>query len=75
MGHKKGWSEVMVRAVMSLYDAAKTRVSVGSAYLKKFDVKVDVHQRSASCGMWTLSLKKQEGVWLMNYCMQMTLFS
>ena len=28
----KGLSEVIVRAVMSLYDGAKTRVRVGSAY-------------------------------------------
>ena len=29
VGHEKGLSEVMVRAVMSLYDGAKTRVTVG----------------------------------------------
>ena len=29
---KKDLSEVMVRVVMSLYDGAKTRVRVGSAY-------------------------------------------
>ena len=29
---KKDLSEIMVRAVMSLCDGAKTRVSVGSAY-------------------------------------------
>ena len=29
---KKGLSKVMVQAVMSLYDGAKTRVRVGSAY-------------------------------------------
>ena len=43
---KKGLSEVIVRAVMSLYDGAKTRVRVGSAYLEEFEVKVGVHQRS-----------------------------
>ena len=36
----------MVWAVMSLYDGAKTRVRVESAYSKEFDVKVDVHQGS-----------------------------
>ena len=46
---KKGLSEVIVRAVMSLYDGAKTRVTVGSAYSKKFEVKVGVHQRSVRC--------------------------
>ena len=43
---KKGLSEVMVRAVMSLYDGAKTRVRVGSAYSEEFEVKVVVHQGS-----------------------------
>ena len=43
---KKGLSEVIVRAVMSLYDGAKTRVIVGSAYSEEFEVKVGVHQGS-----------------------------
>ena len=42
----KGLSEVMVWAVMGLYDRAKTRVRVGSAYSEEFEVKVDVHQGS-----------------------------
>ena len=33
---KKGLSEVIVWAAVSLYQGAKTRVSVGSAYAKKF---------------------------------------
>ena len=41
---KKGLSEVIVRAVMSLYDGAKTRVMVGSAYSEEFEVKVGIHQ-------------------------------
>ena len=36
----------MVRAVMSLYDGAKTRVRVGSAYSEEFEIKVDVNQGS-----------------------------
>ena len=44
---KKGLSEVMVRAVMSLYGGAKTRVRVGSAYSGEFEVKVGKHQGSA----------------------------
>ena len=40
---KKGLSEVMVRAVISLYDGSKTRVKVGSAYSEIFQVKVGVH--------------------------------
>ena len=43
---KKGSSEVIVQAVMSLYDGAKTRVRVGSAYSEEFEVKVGVHQES-----------------------------
>ena len=43
---KKGLSEVIVRAVMSLYDGAKTRVTVGSAYSEEFEVNVGVHQGS-----------------------------
>ena len=43
---KKGLSEVIVRAVMSLYNGAKTRVRVGSAYSEEFEVKVGVHQGS-----------------------------
>ena len=43
---KKGLSEIMVWAVMSLYDGAKTRVRVGAAYSEEFEVKVGVHQGS-----------------------------
>ena len=43
---KKGLFEVIVRAVMSLYDGAKTRVRVGSAYSEEFEVNVGVHQGS-----------------------------
>ena len=37
---------VIVWAVMNLYDGAKTRVRVGSAYSKEFKVKVGIHQGS-----------------------------
>ena len=45
---KKGISEVMVRAVMSLYEGAKKRVRVGLELIlsKEFEVKVGVHQGS-----------------------------
>ena len=68
---KKGLSEVMARAVTSLYDGAKTRVRVGSAYSEEFEVKIGVHQFAIVTQMH----KVQEGMWLTNYCMQMILFS
>ena len=43
---KKGLSDAMLRAVMSLYDGAKTGVKVGSAYSDEFEVKVSVQQGS-----------------------------
>ena len=43
---KKGIQEVMVRAVMSLYEGAKTRVRVGLELSEEFEVKVGVHQGS-----------------------------
>ena len=43
---KKGLSEVVVRAVMSLHSVAKTRVRVGFVYSEEFEVKVGVHQGS-----------------------------
>ena len=43
---KKGLSEEMARAVMSLYDGAKLRVRVGSAYSEEFEVNIGVHQGS-----------------------------
>ena len=43
---KKGLSEVMVWAIRSLYDRAKTRVRLVSAYSQEFEVKVGVHQGS-----------------------------
>ena len=77
---KKGLSEVVVRAVMSVYDRAKTRVRVRSAYSEEFEVEVGLHQGPVLLPLlfqllWTLLQKKQEGVWLMNYCMQVNFFS
>ena len=43
---KKGLLEIMIQSVMSLYDGAKTKVKVGSAYSENFLVKVGVHQGS-----------------------------
>ena len=44
---KRGIPEAMVRAVMSLYEGAKTRVRVGLELSEEFEVKVGVHQVSA----------------------------
>ena len=43
---KRGIPEAMVRAVMSLYKGAKTRVRVGLELSEKFEVKVGVDQES-----------------------------
>ena len=43
---KKGLSEVMIRAVISLYDGVKTSVKVEFAYSEESKVKVGVHQAS-----------------------------
>ena len=43
---KKGIPELMVRAVMSLYEGAKTRARVGLELSEEFEVKVSVHQGS-----------------------------
>ncbi|XP_077862361.1 uncharacterized protein LOC144344061 [Saccoglossus kowalevskii] len=43
---KRGIPETIVRAVMSLYEGAKTRVRVGSELSEEFEVKVGVHQGS-----------------------------
>ena len=46
VGLEKGLSEVMVRAVMNLYNGAETRLRVGSVYSEEFKVKIGVHQGS-----------------------------
>ena len=43
---KGGVQELMVKAVMSLYESAKTRVIVGQELSEEFEVKVGVHQES-----------------------------
>ena len=43
---KRDIPEVMVRAVMSLYEGAMTRVRVGLELFEEFGVKVGVHQGS-----------------------------
>ena len=43
---KKGFSEVIVRALMSFHHGAKTKVQVGSELSEELLVKVGVHQGS-----------------------------
>ena len=46
MGNEKGLPKVIVRAVMSLYHGAKTKVRVGSESSEEFLVQVGLHQGS-----------------------------
>ena len=43
---KKGLAEVLVQAVMSLYESSTTKVRVRSGTTEEFWVRVDVHQGS-----------------------------
>ena len=43
---EKGLLEVIVHAVLSLYEGVKTKVRVGSAYSEEFEIKVGLHQGS-----------------------------
>ena len=40
---KKNLPEVLVKAVMSLYEGSRTKVRVGSGLLEEFGVRVGVH--------------------------------
>ena len=46
IGNEEDIPEVLARSVCSLYDGAKTRVSVDSELLEELEVKVGVHQGS-----------------------------
>ena len=52
---KKGLPEILVKAVMSLYEDSKTKVKVGSEFSEKFSVAVGVDQ-NLSCGLCCLQL-------------------
>ena len=41
---KKGLAEVLVQAVMSLYEGSRTKVRVGSETSQDFRVRIGVHQ-------------------------------
>ena len=43
---KKGFAEIMFKAVMSLYEEAEMKVSVGTGLSEEFAVKGGVHQGS-----------------------------
>ena len=40
---KKDLLEILIKAVMSLYEGAETKVKVGSGLSKEFSLKVSVH--------------------------------
>ena len=67
-------------AVMSLYDGAKTKVRVGSAYSEEFEVNVGVHQGSVLSPLLfaivvdVVTENARRGV-VNDYYMQMTLLS
>ena len=46
MGTNKNLPEVLVKAVMSLYEGSRTKVRVGSGLSEEFGVRVGVHQGS-----------------------------
>ena len=74
---KKGLSKVMVQVIMSSYDDAKTRMRVGSAYSKEFEVKVGVHQgfgMSLLLFAIVVDVITENARGEVNECMQMTLF-
>ena len=54
---KKGLPEILVKAVMSLYERAETKVRVGSGLSEDFFVKVGVPQRSALSPLLFASFK------------------
>ena len=43
---KKGRPEILVKAVISLYEGSKMKVKIGFEFLDEFSVVVGVHQRS-----------------------------
>ena len=43
---KKSLPEVLVKAVMSLYEGSRTKVRVGSGFSEEFGVRVGVYQGS-----------------------------
>ena len=59
---KRGVPEVMVRAVMILYEGAKTRVKVEQELSEELEVKVGVHQGSVLSplvfAMWLMWLQR-----------------
>ena len=60
---------------MSLCDGANTRVRVGSAYSEEFEVRGGVHQESVLLPLLFAIVVDVISEKVMNYCMEMTLFS
>ena len=59
---KKGLTEVIVRAVISLYHGAKAKVRMGSELSKEFVVQVSVHQGSVLLLLFTRPLPRDGGM-------------
>ena len=77
---KKGLAEVNVRAVMSLYHGAKTKVRVRSESSEEFLIQVGVDQGSAlspllfAIAVDVISKNVREGLMNQIFCMRITWF-
>ena len=75
---KKGLPEVIVRAVMSLYQGAKTKVRVGFELSQEFLVQVGVHQGSVLLPLlFAIAvnvISENARIDEMKFCMRMTWF-
>ena len=66
---KKSLPEVLVKAVMSLYEGSRTKVRVGSGFSEEFGVRVGVHQGSVLSPLIfaivvdAVSENAREGLW------------
>ena len=56
VGNEKGLPELIVRAVMSLYHGAKTKVRVGTELSQEFLVQVGVHQGSVLSPLFAITV-------------------
>ena len=71
---KKGLAEVLVQAVMSLYEGSRTKVRVGSGASEEFEVRVGVHQRSVTSkvDVVTEHARDQSSKFIRGACVKLT---